>query len=836
MQWNARVEELFHSARSLAADIDREAWIWEHCGNNSELAAEVSSLLRAHDAAIQPASGRTREPFCAAVPADSFGSYRATRLIGRGGMSLVYQGVREGAPFEQNVALKLISPQFSDPEWAYRFETEWRVLAQLEHPNITRLFDGGFSSTGRPYLAMELIEGENFHAFADNRKLSIAERLHLFLQVCDAMDYAHRNLVVHRDLKPANIMVRREGTVKLLDFGTSTLLNPDGNPPITRPGMLTPRYASPEQLRGERLGTSTDIYSLGVILYESLTGAWPFGASQSFIGDLYRATGNTDPKFPHLVVTQEAAGLRGTEARQLMQVLRNDLGAIVLKALEHDRARRYESVRALADDVKAYLARRPVSARTKTFSYRAAKFLDRNRARVALSAAGVALALASSAYIFEQRSHEESIRSELRALDEFYLNEVYLEVAKLPGAMSAELLILDRAKKSLDHLYSQAPHDRATRRALAKSYAQVAEIEGEPFVGNLGRGESAIEDFKRAMLLTADPATGDLESKAVHLRSQFGLAGLEIRAGDYDSAAAQLRQALPVAKELAEAAPQLLVNGKSAASLYVRAYTLLGHALLRAADIQRDLPKIAQARQMFEAAIAEAHRMEARAPGVKDAAGSAWQFVGYCWELAGDFSGNQENYSRALVAHNTALDSVRRELEKSPTMQNERNYSDVLTDVGWCQNLCGRKESVETLTEAAARMRKIGDADPRNEEARLDMATTYERLGRAEVGNRQVARGLEHLEWAKRMIRLPERLTPQDRERVVLFVRIQEGLAEGLAKTGETRQAFRELGSALTIVTSGKYVPDWRIAQLRAEKEAMAGAGAHDKLQASMPK
>ncbi len=367
----AKAEELFHQALSLPQGTDTAAWLASECGGDSLLFTEVSSLLTAR--ALMAAASTPRE---SPLPSIAFGPYRTVRLLGRGGMSAVYLAERADGQFQLSVAVKVMAGYLADPEFTRRFEAERRFQAALDHPNITHILDGGLSSNGDPYLVTEFVDGKPLDRYCDEGKLAIEVRLRIFLQVCDAVDHAHRNLILHRDLKPANILVTAEGGVKLLDFGTAAFAN-RAQATITRHRMLTPRYASPEQLRGERVNIATDIFSLGIILYELLTGAWPFGDPASVLSELDRSTGRVSAAQPSNLVTAESAAGRSLSKTQLTRILDGDLSAIALKALEAEPARRYQTVRALAGDIENYLSARPVSAKPQTFGYRAAKFLRR---------------------------------------------------------------------------------------------------------------------------------------------------------------------------------------------------------------------------------------------------------------------------------------------------------------------------------------------------------------------------------------------------------------------------------------------------------------------------
>jgi serine/threonine protein kinase len=345
-------------------------------------------------------------------------------------MSVVYRAERADGQFDQTVALKVMAAYLAAPEFLRRFETERRLLASLHHPNITRLLDGGVSSSGDPFLVTEYVDGEPIDRHCDQRKLSVEARLRVFLQVCDAVDYAHRNLIVHRDLKPANILVDQEGAVKLLDFGTASLLAAEPDLTVTRLRMMTPRYASPEQLRGERANIATDVFSLGVILYELLTGAWPFGNPGSVLSELNRVAADSAASPPSTVITEATAESRSTPREQLGRMLRGDLGAIALKALENDPARRYDSVRAFLSDVENFLKGRPVLARPQTFLYRAGKLVRRRWLPVTAAAVFVCGLLAATGVATYQARQARAQANRARRMAAF-TNSLFLA----PSAM-----------------------------------------------------------------------------------------------------------------------------------------------------------------------------------------------------------------------------------------------------------------------------------------------------------------------------------------------------------------------------------------------------------------
>lgn len=396
-----RVEALFEEALELE-ESEREAFLAERCAGDALLAHEVGRLLVAHaraagilDAPQGP--GRwmrsrveRREEDDAMNPAGArYGPYRVVHALGRGGMGTVYLAVREDA-FMRRVALKVVHGVAEAESTRRRFESERRIMASLDHPNIARLLDGGVTDHGVPYLAMEYVEGLPLTQYCDREKLGVTERLELFRKVCDAVHHAHQSLIIHRDLKPSNILVTMDGEPKLLDFGIaklqqSALANP--TQPVTHPDLraLTPEWASPEQMRGEPLTTASDVFALGVLLYELLTGRHPFRAPEGQSpAELIAAVCERDPMLPSETVgSEDGSGRRGAR-------LRGDLDSIVVTALRKEPGRRYASAEQLSSDIGRYLACEPVLARGDGRMYRLKKLVRRRRGETLAALAVVA--------------------------------------------------------------------------------------------------------------------------------------------------------------------------------------------------------------------------------------------------------------------------------------------------------------------------------------------------------------------------------------------------------------------------------------------------------------
>jgi eukaryotic-like serine/threonine-protein kinase len=398
------LQSLFHLVEETP-EGERERVLEEHC-TDAELRVRVMAMVRG----VDPAEESNAEP--EAIPAPGrIGPYSLIRLLGAGGVGSVYlvERMRGGAP--KRMALKVLSPHAAGPSFIERFHREQHILGSFDHPNITRMLDVGKSETGQPYLVMEYVNGVHLDDYCDAHQLGIRERIELFLQVCDAVAYAHRNLVVHLDLKPSNILVSEDGVVKLLDFGTSKLIQPDSF--LTTTVLATPAYASPEQLRNEPVTTSCDVYSLGAVLSTLLAGHMP-ADKISAAAVFERAITEAEPSRLTETVSAAAAQARGVSEVRLRQLLTGDLETITTKCLRPHPTDRYVSVDALATDLQRYLDGRAVLARPQTAFYRVAKFIRRNR--VPVIAGSVAAVLLMTAIAYAGWRQEQAVREGQRAL------------------------------------------------------------------------------------------------------------------------------------------------------------------------------------------------------------------------------------------------------------------------------------------------------------------------------------------------------------------------------------------------------------------------------------
>jgi tetratricopeptide (TPR) repeat protein len=473
-----RVKSLFEAALAREPS-ERAAFL---AGAAPELADEVLRLLASDAGAGSFLSGPAEAPVAIAA-GRRIGPYRVVGEIGHGGMGAVLRAVRDDDQYRKEVAIKLVHGGVGPAVVMERFKAERQILANLEHPNIARMLDGGATEEGWPWFAMEFVEGTTIDAYC--APLSIPQRLELFRQVCSAVQYAHQRLVIHRDLKPANILVTTDGVPKLLDFGIAKLVGGDqAGTTLTTFPLMTPEYASPEQVKGEAITTSSDIYSLGMLLYELLAGRRAYELPGRSPQEIARVVCEMDPPPP------STAGSRQ---------LRGDLDNIVLKAIRKETARRYYSVSELSEDIRRHLAGAPVLARADTIGYRLSKFVSRHRAGVAAAALVLVSLVAGLAIAVRQARIAQARFDDVRKLANWVVFDMDDAIAKLPGSTPARKELVAKATEYLDGLAAQSAGDRSLQQEIVRSYLRLGQIQGGTTVANVGDKAGAIASYIKAI-------------------------------------------------------------------------------------------------------------------------------------------------------------------------------------------------------------------------------------------------------------------------------------------------------------------------------------------------
>ena len=519
----ADAKRVFESALDLPV-AERAAYVDKACAGNPALLEEVRSLLTWHKGStgfLETPAGRVTDLPAEAASAvrligKQVGPWRILDVIGGGGMGVVYRAERADAAFRRHAALKVVRPGPDSPQIVERFQLERETLAALDHPNIARLMDGGTTADRQPFFVMELVDGEPIDRYCDEQRLSIDERLDLFRKVCAGVQYAHENLVVHRDIKPDNILVTKDGVPKLLDFGVSKILSRDAAPEdpaaTAATWMMTPDYASPEQVSGRPSTTATDVYSLGVLLHVLLTGARPYTLTGTTPADIekqlleFTLIPPSERALSSPESEQRAARRGGLNSLKLAKRLSGDLDAIVMRALGRTPTSRYSSVEQLAEDVARHRANYPVHARGRTAAYATRLFVRRHRAAIAVASVVAAVMVGGIVAILWQASAAADARrraerrfNDVRALAGSFIFDVYDAIDDVPGTTPARKLIVDRAVQYLDSLARESAGDTGLQRELADAFIRVGDVQGNPTRANVGDTGGALASYKRAI-------------------------------------------------------------------------------------------------------------------------------------------------------------------------------------------------------------------------------------------------------------------------------------------------------------------------------------------------
>lgn len=749
-----KVNDLFFEVLKLAPER-RNAFLAEACRGDEPLCKEIETLLSAHqqvDGFIDGSALHIGAQLLVVheqglLEGRKIGPYRLVRHIGSGGMGSVFLAEREDEHYHQRVAIKLIGNSMNADFVVYRFRHERQILAHLDHPNIAHLLDGGTTDQGMPYLVMEYVEGQPIDRYCDERRLSITERLKLFRKVCGAVGYAHQNLVIHRDLKPANILITKDGVPKLLDFGIAKLLQEDAALPadltMTALPWMTPEYASPEQVRGELVNTATDVYSLGVLLYQLLSGRKPYRLKSRSPHEIAKIICEVEPEKPSDSITRIEAATNGqgakksqtaeeiSRARQesphkLGHRLAGDLDTIVLRAMHKEPQRRYASVEQLSEDIRRYLEGLPVVARKDTARYRAAKFFKRNK--VAVTAAiivllalcgGLAATLWEAHIARVERAKAERRFNDVRELANSLVFDVHDSIQNLPGSTAARKLIVDRGLRYLDQLSGEAKDDVSLERELARAYGRLGQVQGGTQGSNLGDTRAALESYRKAVALSEavlkhDPHNlRDLQNLALTYATLATALGWT---GDKKGASANNLQAMRIREMLVQKDP---ANVDFRSDL-ARSYREAGAELVNRNDFAGAAEKYRQSlelsQQVFDAKPKNADYRRELSFGHKR--------LGAVYIALKRFDDAMEQYQAALSLDEKLI------ADTPDDAQARYNITFTYSDLGFILKKNGRLEEALAYYRKALEIRKsLAAADPHDAKVRGGIANTYEYMG-----------------------------------------------------------------------------------------------------------
>ncbi|MDY6945107.1 MAG: protein kinase [Pseudomonadota bacterium] len=766
-----RIKEIFAAALERAA-ADRPQYLQQACGQDAELHSEVASLLQAHDkvggfieqpaferAGLQPAGDlfewRGRR----------LGNYRIVSEIGRGGMSHVYKALRDDDQYHKEVAIKLLRPDLDTHSLLQRLREERQILAELSHPNIAQLLDGGVTETNAPYLVMEYIEGCPIDMHCEDRALSVRARLELMRTLCGAVHYVHQHLMVHADLKTNNILVTHDGVVKLLDFGIAKLLHTraaseHAETNASRVIALTPAYASPEQVRGEPITTASDVYSLGVLLYRLLTGTLPFEVPAELFG--WAAAAEFCERQPR---PPSDAAARGSEGyRHLARELRGDLDAIVMKALSKTPEERYGSAEQLSEDLRRYLRRFPVQARPDRPMYRLQKLVQRHRAATvasslfAVALSGGIVATSWQAHVARtERTRAERHLGEIRKLTNTYLRDVYDAAVNLPGATAIRKLLVENSLKHISALEGEAQGSLEFQRELAWAYQKFGDVQGDYLGANLGDTEGAVLSYRRALRLRQAIAeqTGSMQDQVELLRSHIAVSELLSAQSELDEAIVHANAAVEIGDRL------ITLPGASDAERRQRAaaHMVMG-TTVNTIDLPRALESLQSARETFES-------LARKDPGAPESLRNlllVYSRIAYSYRLAG-------RAGEALPYYLQALEYAEAYAKTDPLDAAAlRSSAFALVSVGEAHNRVGNPDAaLQVLGSALERLERLQQADPANVQAPLAVAYVLNQLGDSYLLKGQPAAALAHLDRATQLIAQAPPAKPTDISEVRLL-------------------------------------------------------------------
>jgi len=787
-------------------ESDRAATLVRIRTTAPQRAAALERLLRDAESEFleTPAWASVPAPTVAEVPPERIGPWKITQELGRGGMGTVFRGVRDDGSFEQTVAVKLIRAELVSGELRRRFDSERRILASLDHPNVARLLDAGTTEQGIPYLVLEYVAGEPIDAWCDARSLDVAQRLALLRLVCAAVHAAHQRLILHRDLKTANVLVDPSGQPKLLDFGIAKLLVPDTQyDDLTRVGFarpLTPEWSSPEQLRGEPLSTASDVYSLGVLLFLLLTGRRPHVYAEKSPAAFASAIEAAPP------VALRVAASGSPPPGVTAQRLRGDIDRIAQKALAADARERYATVAELDADIARLLAGRPVAAHPRSLAYRFGKLLLRNRVAstaVILAALGLVAATAFSlrqATLAEQeRQRAERRFNDVRRIANVVLFDLNDSLANISGTLAVRELLVENALRYLDDLARETGREPELLTELAAAYERIAEVQGMPSWPSHGRSGDARASLERALELhrRANAVAG--KSSLAEARVLSNLGSILAARGESSAARdAQLRS---------EVALKAVTTDKRDVDWVLQ----LARVQVAAGDAVWELGDIPGAEQHYQRALLTVK--EGRLQFAAET--SLMRQAGVVEQRLGDAAAARADWQQARVHHGASLAADEELLRLEPgSLELQRDLGTDLSRVGAVAFMLGQHADALAAHHRALELRqRLALADPGDARAQDDAAESHLQIAQA-----LAALGRTREAQANAVIAVQgwRSLAERDPDNA----RMRNSLADALVALGRCEAAIGERESALSRLAEARRIrkglssdnPDFKLA------------------------
>jgi len=709
--------EHWRQARQIfeeALDTDtgaREAFVRQACHDDQRLFEEVASLLASHDAAddafLNPVIEGVTQPD--RLEGRQLGPYRLLHRLGQGGMGAVYLAERADDQFRRRVAVKLVRPGYDDGHLLRRFRNERQLLAVLDHPNIVKLLDAGVTDDGIPYFVMDYVEGQPIDKYCQARSLSIPERLTLFREVCAAVHCAHRNLVVHRDLKPSNILVTPDGAPKLLDFGIAKLLRPEYSASaigLTRTLQpMTPEYASPEQVSGQPITTSSDVYSLGVLLYRLIAGRHPYVMNSSSPAEVERAICETNPEPPSVAARAENTRTENVRIARVLSAIgrkqsSSDLNNIVLMAMRKEPQRRYPSADHISEDIRRFLANQPVTARKDTLLYRTSKFMRRNRLAIAAATFATAALIAIAVYAGVERvkaaGEKGKAQARLLQLQESWHFMLYDLDDKLKQSLTLGRNVLaTKATTQIDAMARDAGGDENLLIDAAKGYHKIGDIQGDPLQPNLGAYAEARKSYERMLQVGNAMKPGKEANRTIAL-AHMCLGKLDSSLGLHEDAEAHFQTALRI---------------------FESAGLKIGLVLVweQRGQLAQSRGNIDEARQNFSRSLQYARELDkARStPGTRANVVAESLLYGLALGRAGRIDESLDILRQALpVAQKLAAKDASR----------RRQVHWALGNIGYVLHRAGRnEEALDSYRQSLLLCEQAHRSDPQNQQASIDL-------------------------------------------------------------------------------------------------------------------
>ncbi len=752
----ADARSLFEAVAELDA-AEREVAFARHA-HRPELVLEVRSLLEWDsrpgpflDSPVVAPRDLPGDP----LVGQSLGPWLLVQVLGAGGMGVVYKAERADDSFTRHAAVKVIGHGADAADVVERFRRERQTLADLDHRNIARLLDGGSTPSGQPYFVMEYVDGLRLDTYCDQRRLGIKDRLELFGRVCNGVRYAHENLVVHRDIKPDNVLVTSDGTPKLLDFGVARLVSrhtvADDPSGLAATWIITPDFSSPEQLAGRTAGTAGDVYSLGVVLFVLLTGERPYTLHGVPPRELGQAVAKVEIPLASAVAERnpgadQRAAVRGTTPAMLARTLRGDLDAIVSRALDRDVTRRYSSVADLLADIQAHHHRRPVSARPPSAGYVAGLFITRHLKALAALAVVVAVVLAGVAAVLWQariaateRERAERRFNEVRQMANTFMFDVNDTMANVPGTMPTRQLIVSTTIAYLDNLAREAAGDASLQQELARAWARVGDVQGNPTTANMGDTAGAMRSYQRAIDLAESArsaAPDSLDAERALAIAHRGMADVLAWSGDKARALAESEASTGLYETIAAHPSSRFEDRVEAAVAAVKLGDLLGNPNLP------NLNRRDAAAAKFTAALDRLRTLNASTPGDL----RVERFIGLTLERLGTLHEADQRWLDAEHAYRESFERRRALAEREPAHRNiQRDLAIAFEKLGKIERATrGPGAGIANLRGALAQFERLATADPADVNAARSVAVSREvlALALADASGRTEARDL----------------------------------------------------------------------------------------------